>query len=245
MLYLIYYNHNNYIKINGFILLMENYFLYDCFNVLFIEKEDEDHCINPDFKYNGKNFIQVKENYKQYSLQQLSEILTVYDFSMNYKTDSMACLQRPHQMKVKQLQNMISNDVNKSKFSDIYSTDYDYCDYNSVCDYPQVVPMCAPKKVKTSAFPKCHPKPIKVYESQKFNVPLVSSLEVSDKHDLPKPTDSNIEKYSDIFKKFCTKVSEIMNNETMKEEIKSFMGSLDLTGVNDQDKKEEEFSLAI
>lgn len=64
---------------------MDQQTTYDAFNLVFIDKEDATHKINPSFKYKGKDFNYVKAHHKDYSPKELLEILQIYNIAMDYK----------------------------------------------------------------------------------------------------------------------------------------------------------------
>lgn len=59
--------------------------LQTAFNLVFVEKEDDDHKLSLDFQYKGHNFNYIKENYQEFELDDLNSILILYDIGMNYK----------------------------------------------------------------------------------------------------------------------------------------------------------------
>ncbi len=66
-------------------LFFDEEFLYQAFYLVFIDKEDNNHKLDPNFMYKDKNFEYIKENYHAYTLEELREILYLYDLSMNYE----------------------------------------------------------------------------------------------------------------------------------------------------------------
>src|SRR5271154_968270 len=61
--------------------------LYEVFDLVFIEKEDEHHYLPLRLKYKGKDFHYIKQHYHDYSLYELYEILMYYDLIFKYRNN--------------------------------------------------------------------------------------------------------------------------------------------------------------
>ena len=55
------------------------------FDVVFIKNEDDIHKLNDNFTYKGNNFQYIKSHVNEFNLNDLLEILIIYDLSMHYK----------------------------------------------------------------------------------------------------------------------------------------------------------------
>ncbi len=67
-------------------LMPNEEFIYKLFNCVFIKQEDEHHKIDSNFSYNDKNFDYMKEHYHDYTINELYEILLIYELSFDFKT---------------------------------------------------------------------------------------------------------------------------------------------------------------
>ncbi len=91
--------------------------LQTAFNLVFVEKEDDDHKLSSDFQYKGHTFNYIKENYQEFELDDLSSILILYDIGMNYKDHGTVFFSNvSHKQKVYSVSSHIADFLNNNTF---------------------------------------------------------------------------------------------------------------------------------
>ncbi len=87
------------------------------FNLVFIEKEDDDHILSSNFQYRGHDFNYIKENYQEFELDDLISILILYDIGMNYKDHGTVFFSNvSHKRKVCDVSNHMTDFLNNNTF---------------------------------------------------------------------------------------------------------------------------------